>query len=205
MSELKNTILAKLQQSHPAIASRDLAEKLEVYLILLHKWNQAYNLTAVRDINAMVGRHVFDSLAILPWLNGPRIIDVGSGAGLPGIPIALAMPDVSIVLLDSNGKKTRFLLEAKRVLALNNVEVIQSRVDNYHPENGFDIVMSRAFSNLHDMLNLTEHLLTENGVWVAMKGVSPLQELSDINRQYRVEPYTVKDVDGERCCVIIKK
>ena len=107
-------------------------EGLLNYLTLLHKWNQAYNLTAVRDMKAMVTRHLLDSLAILPWLHGTRILDVGTGAGLPGIPLAIARPDLHVVLLDSNGKKARFLQEAKRALALSNVDIVQTRVENYH-------------------------------------------------------------------------
>lgn len=203
--DIKQNLLVELDRLHLDVPIQDLAEKLEVYLILLHKWNQAYNLTAVRDIQAMVGRHVLDSLAVLPWLQGPRLIDVGSGAGLPGIPLALARPDLQVVLLDSNGKKTRFLLEAKRVLNLKHVEVIQSRVEDYNPTQGFDTVVSRAFSNLQDMLDWTSHLVVENGIWLAMKGLSPNNELLDIDHSYRVEPYVVAGVDGERCCVIIKK
>ena len=112
------------------------------YLTLLHKWNQAYNLTAVRDMTSMVTRHLLDSLAILPWVHGTFILDVGTGAGLPGIPLAIARPDLHIVLLDSNGKKTRFLQEAKRSLALNNIEIVQTRVENYHADHKFDTITS---------------------------------------------------------------
>lgn len=175
------------------------------YLQLLHKWNHAYNLTAVRDIDAMVTRHVLDSLAILPWVKGHRVLDVGSGAGLPGIPLALALPDVQIVLLDSNGKKIRFLQEVKRVLSLTNVEIVQTRVENYHPSHGFDTVISRAFSELEQMILMTRHVIATDGIWLAMKGQYPKTELANIHYPYRVETYTVAGLEGERCCVIVNR
>ncbi|WP_131793425.1 16S rRNA (guanine(527)-N(7))-methyltransferase RsmG [Legionella brunensis] len=174
------------------------------YLFLLDKWNRSYNLTAIRDLDTVVTRHILDSLAITPWLHGTRILDVGSGAGLPGIPLAIYNPQLQIVLLDSNGKKIRFLQEVKRVLALDNVEIVQSRVENYHPSQGFDTVTSRAFSDLAQMLKWTYHLIGANGIWLAMKGRYPETELASINLPYQVKPYAVPGLDGQRCCVIIK-
>ncbi len=174
------------------------------YLSLLHKWNQAYNLTAIRDMESMVTRHILDSLAILPWIQGPRVLDVGTGPGLPGVPLALANPDLHVVLLDSNGKKVRFLQEVKRALALNNVEIVQMRVENYLPAQGFDTVTSRAFSELKLMLDSTHHLIAAKGIWLAMKGKYPEAELANINRPYLIKPYTVAGTEGERCCVIIE-
>ena len=179
-------------------------EGLLQYLTLLHKWNHAYNLTAVRDMESMVTRHLLDSLAVLPWVKGPRLLDVGSGAGLPGIPLALALPELHVVLLDSNGKKIRFLQEVKRALSLTNVEIIQARVENYHPLVGFDTVISRAFSSLHQMITWSCHLIAPEGVWLAMKGRRPDDELHAIHFPYRVETYTVDGIDGERCCVIVE-
>ena len=181
------------------------SEKLLQYLSLLKKWNQAYNLTAVRDGESMVTRHVLDSLAILPWIKGQHLLDVGSGGGLPGIPIALAHPDLEVVLLDSNGKKIRFLKEVKRALALNNVEIVQTRVESYHPVNGFDTVVSRAFSDLEQMIDWTRHLIALDGVWLAMKGKRPVAELATIKYPYRIETYRVAGIEGERCCVIVEK
>lgn len=178
-------------------------EPLMQYLLLLAKWNQAYNLTAIRDIESMVTRHLLDSLAILPWVTGQRILDVGSGAGLPGIPLALALPDKQFVLLDSNGKKVRFMQEAKRALKLDNLELVQIRVENYHPEQDFDTVMSRAFSELQLMLSLTKHLLAPEGKWLAMKGRYPDSELTSINYPWQVMTYDVAGTDAERCCVVI--
>lgn len=181
-----------------------LLPSLSDYLFLLNKWNLAYNLTAIRDLESMVGKHLLDSLAILPWLKGNQIIDVGTGAGLPGIPLALARPDFNFVLLDSNGKKTRFLHEVKRQLNLKNVEIVQFRVENYHPTQGFDTVVSRAFSSLEQMIQWTQHLIADEGIWLAMKGRYPDTELNEINQNCTVKHYTVAGVEGERCCVIIE-
>ena len=179
-------------------------DKLLHYLALLHKWNQAYNLTAVRDLDSMVTRHILDSLAVIPWLQGEHLLDVGTGPGLPGIPLALARPDLKVVLLDSQGKKIRFLQEVKRVLSLNNVEIVQARVEDYHRADGFDTVVSRAFSDLQQMITWTRHLIATNGIWLAMKGRIPDVELASIQHPYRVETYSVVGVEGERCCIIIE-
>lgn len=181
----------------------ELCAPLFNYLLLLNKWNIAYNLTAIRDLEAMVSKHLLDSLAILPWLHGERIIDVGTGAGLPGIPLAIARPDLQFVLLDSNGKKTRFLNEVKRQLALNNLEIVQFRAENYRPAQGFDTVLSRAFSSLEQMIYWTQHLIADQGIWLAMKGRYPDDELEQIKQKYRVERYTVHGIEGERCCILI--
>ncbi|WP_019215804.1 16S rRNA (guanine(527)-N(7))-methyltransferase RsmG [Legionella tunisiensis] len=174
------------------------------YLSLLHKWNRSYNLTAIRDMDIMVTRHLLDSLAIAPWIRGKRLLDVGSGAGLPGLPLALIQPTLQVVLLDSNGKKIRFLQEVKRALAIDNIEIVQTRVENYHPSLGFDTVTSRAFSDLAQMLKWTNHLVEANGIWLAMKGRYPETELASINLPYQVQSYTVPGLDGKRCCVIIE-
>ncbi len=197
---IKNTLnrgLDKLLLNH---LSTDL---LLQYLTLLHKWNQAYNLTAIRDMESMVSRHIIDSLAVLPWLKGSRLLDVGSGAGLPGIPLAIARPELQVVLLDSNGKKIRFLQEVKRILALDNVEVVQTRAETYRPSQGFDTVISRAFSDLSQMIAWTRHLIEPDGIWLAMKGRRPDAELEPLSFSYRVETYEVPDIEGERCCVIV--
>jgi 16S rRNA (guanine527-N7)-methyltransferase len=193
-----------LEQGVAQLGLISLIEPLFNYLLLLKKWNLAYNLTAIRDIESMVSKHLLDSLAILPWINGNRIIDVGSGAGLPGIPLAIAQPEKNFVLLDSNGKKTRFLNEVKRQLHLNNLEVVHFRVENYHPTQGFDTVVSRAFSSLTQMIEWTTHLIAEDGIWLAMKGRHPDTELREIKQNCKVEHYTVEGVDGERCCVLIE-
>jgi len=179
-------------------------ESFLAYLELMNTWNRAYNLTAIQDPLARVSRHILDSLAILPWLEGSRIIDVGTGAGLPGIPLAIARPQDTVVLLDSNGKKTRFLCEVKRALSLKNVEIIHMRAEQYQPAEPFDTVMSRAFSELNQMISWTKHLIAPEGVWLAMKGRYPAEELSQLQYATQVHSYRVPDVDGERTCVIIK-
>jgi 16S rRNA (guanine527-N7)-methyltransferase len=199
-THIEQALLRGMQQLKLDFAPDQLLQ----YLALLHKWNQAYNLTAIRDLHSMVTLHLLDSLAILPMIHGTRILDVGTGAGLPGVPLALANPALHVVLLDSNGKKIRFLQEVKRALALDNIEVIQTRVERYHPTSSFDTVTSRAFSNLKQMLDCTEHLIAPDGIWLAMKGRHPEAELACMNRAYRIESYTVDGIDGERCCVIVE-
>lgn len=173
------------------------------YLGLLEKWNRAYNLTAIRERDTMITHHLLDSLAIAPWVHGERIIDVGTGAGFPGIPLAIAHPEWQITLLDSNGKKTRFLQEVKRSLRLENIDIIQTRVETYLPSPGFDTVTSRAFSALSQMLSWTKHLLNHQGKWLAMKGRYPEEELHTLHQPFQVEHYSVPHLDGERCCIII--
>ncbi len=201
---LEPQITTVLEQGLRQLGCQAPSETLSQYLHLLDKWNRAYNLTAVRDMEAMVSRHILDSLAILPWVKGECLLDVGSGAGFPGIPLAIANPQLHVVLLDSNGKKIRFLQEAKRVLSLVNVDIIQTRVENYHPSHGFDTVTSRAFSELEQMINWTSHLIAKEGIWLAMKGRYPEAELASLDHPYRVETYTVPGLEGERCCVIVE-
>ncbi|KTD61178.1 16S rRNA (guanine(527)-N(7))-methyltransferase RsmG [Legionella spiritensis] len=193
-----------LQQGLSQLGLPDHSDALLTYLSLLNKWNHVYNLTAVREIPAMVSRHVLDSLAVLPFIRGARIVDVGSGAGLPGIPLAIARPQTRVTLLDSNGKKTRFLEEVQRHLMLDNVEVIQSRIENYHPAQAFDTVISRAFSDLAQMIHWTKHVIDAHGIWLAMKGRYPQTELSMIDFPYQVHRYDVPGLDEERCSVIIE-
>lgn len=176
------------------------------YIEMMIKWNKAYNLTAITDPVAMVNKHLLDSLAIAPYLEGERIIDIASGGGLPGIPLAILHPDKTFVLLDSNGKKTRFLQQVKIALNLNHIEIVHSRVEAYHPETKFNTVTSRAFTRLKDMLTLGEHLLAADGVCLAMKGRYPDDELSQITAthpNYRVKKLQVPSECGERHCVII--
>lgn len=196
-------IKSLLEQGLTPFGLNSLCDPLLNYLFLLNKWNLAYNLTAVRDLESMVSKHILDSLAILPWVKGNRILDVGTGAGLPGIPLAIAKPETQFVLLDSNGKKVRFLNEVKRQLNLKNLEVVQFRVENYHPDQGFDTVISRAFSSLEQMIHWTQHLIAKEGIWLAMKGRYPDTELNEIHQTYTVKQYTVEGVEGERCCVLI--
>jgi len=171
------------------------------YLELLQQWNKAYNLTAITDPLDMVRLHLLDSLAILPFLRGRRFIDVGTGPGLPGIPLAIAMPDRHFTLLDSNGKRVRFLFQVKVALGLANVTEIHSRVEAFKPEQGFDGIISRAFTSLAEMVTKTEHFLAADGVFFAMKGRFPEKELSELPKPYNVftsHRLEVPGVDGER-------
>lgn len=174
------------------------------YLLLLKKWNQAYNLTAIRDLPSMVTRHVLDSLTIQPYVQGQRLLDVGSGAGLPGIPLAIMNPSLDVVLLDSNGKKTRFLGEVKRTLSLANVQIVQTRVENYETSSLFDTITSRAFSELQQFIQWSQHLIAPQGIWLAMKGHYPQSELNGIIDPYQIHTYSVHGLAEERCAVIVK-
>lgn len=164
-------------------------EKLSVFIGLLVKWNTAYNLTAVREPAEMVSKHLLDSLSVLPFLKGDWVVDVGTGAGLPGIPLALACPEKHFVLLDSNGKKIRFVIHAAAALGLKNMEVVQARAEDYRPAEPFATVISRAFAATDDFLALTSHLGASGGRWLAMKGVLPDAELRGL-------PFGIPDGSG---------
>ena len=179
--------------------------KLEEYIKLLVKWNKAYNLTAVRDIDQMLEKHLLDSLSIAPFIDGERWIDVGTGAGLPGIPLAIMLPQQEITLLDSNGKKTRFLQQVKNQLALDNVTVVNERVETFRPEQAYDAVLSRAFASLADMLAGSEHFCAASGHFYAMKGQYPESELQEIKKPYKVLPITWPGNHFDRHLIIISQ
>lgn len=160
--------------------SEEQVEKLMSYLTLLQKWNKVYNLTAIRDPKEMLIKHLLDSLAIVPHIQGERLIDVGTGGGLPGVILAICYPEKEIDLLDSNSKKTRFLIQAKAELGLTNTKVIHSRVEEYQPEPLYDGVVSRAFAALEDMLHWTNHLIPTGGNWWAMKAQKDFEDLSKL-------------------------
>lgn len=171
------------------------------FIALLGKWNRAYNLTAVREPAAMVPRHLLDSLAILPYVQGPHVLDVGSGAGLPGIPLALALPAVAFTLLDSNGKKTRFLTQAVAELHLENVTVVQSRIEDYHPPHAFDSVVTRAFAAVAEVVAVTGCLCAPQGQLLLMKGAYPERELAQLPAGFELasaERLHVPGLDAER-------
>lgn len=167
----------------PDCARREL---LLAYLALLEKWNGAYNLTSVCDPREMVIRHLLDSLAVSPWLRERRLIDVGSGAGLPGIPLAICAPQRQFHLLDSNGKKTRFLFHVKTALGLDNIEVHRARVESFRPAQPYDAVLSRAFASLQEIATCCRHLLAPGGRLLAMKGHYPAQELASVAGQCEI-------------------
>lgn len=170
--------------------------KLLDYLALLDKWNRVYNLTAVRDAERMVSHHVLDSLAAVAFFQCETVLDVGSGGGLPGIPLAIARPELQVTLIDSIAKKTAFLLQAKAELGLANLNVVTSRVEDFRPVAGFDIITSRAFSDLKEFVTLTRHLLKPGGHWLAMKGLMPHEEIASLPDWVKVSANHVLVVPG---------
>jgi len=184
----------------------EIQQKLLKYLGLLEKWNKVYNLTAIRNVEQMVSYHLLDSLSVLPHLWSGKWLDVGCGAGLPGIVLALAQPDWSFTLLDSNSKKTSFVQQAVIELGLTNVVVKCARVEELQTEEKFDGIISRAFAETREFLSLTRHLLAAKGKWAAMKG-TPEQELQHLPDHVMVEQaiqLKVPGLDAARCLVILK-
>lgn len=190
------------QQLSAGIADLGLAlpkgaeAKLLAYLALLGKWNRVYNLTAVRDAGRMVSHHLLDSLAAVPFFDGETVLDVGSGGGLPGIPLAIARPELQVTLIDSIGKKTAFLLQTKAELELANLSVVTGRVEDYRPDACFDVITSRAFSDLREFALLTRHLLKPGGHWLAMKGLYPNEEIAVLPDDVKVSADHVLVVPG---------
>ncbi|SDH24983.1 16S rRNA (guanine527-N7)-methyltransferase [Pseudomonas flavescens] len=185
-------------------------QQLLAYLALLIKWNKAYNLTAVRDPNEMVSRHLLDSLSVVPFVveAGDNWLDVGSGGGMPGIPLAILFPERRFTLLDSNGKKTRFLMQVKLELKLANLDVIHSRVEAFTPERPFSGICSRAFSSLEDFSNWTRHLGDGQTQWLAMKGVHPDDELQALPADFHLAATHVLKVpgcQGQRHLLILRR
>lgn len=181
------------------------------YLALLVKWNATYNLTAVRDVEQMVTKHLLDSLAIAPYVKASRCLDVGTGAGLPGVPLAIMCPDTEFHLLDSNGKKTRFLFQVKTALGLDNMVIHQARVESFQGAGLFDVITSRAYATLADMFASCRHLLADTGSFLAMKGARPEQELAaltsaplKVSVQTQVHEVKVPGLNEERHLVSIQ-
>ncbi len=163
-------------------------QKLMAYLDLIQKWNKVHNLTAVRDPEQMVVLHLLDSLVVLPHIKAGRLLDVGSGAGLPGIPLAICLPDLQVTTLDSNQKKASFMRQVKAELGLENLQVVSMRVEQFQPEKPFEAIISRAFSDLALFVKLTRHLCAADGYWLAMKGVIPHAELDELHAKTGLEP-----------------
>ena len=203
-----HSILASGLEALSLSLSSEQQEQLVDYVLLIDKWNKAYNLTSVRCPKQMMVKHILDSLAIVPHLTGNKIIDVGTGPGLPGMPLAIAFPDKSFTLLDSLGKRVRFMTQCVHTLKLNNVTPIQSRVEALKPATPFDIVLSRAFASLKDMLHWCEHLVDSDGQFLALKGQFPQSEIDEVSDHFQVvntENITVPNLDGERHLVWLRK
>jgi 16S rRNA (guanine527-N7)-methyltransferase len=194
--------LLKLQLPAPY---RHLAPEFTQFLNLLERWNQAYNLTAIRQPEEMIPLHILDCLAILPYIKGPRLLDVGSGAGFPGIPIAICHKNLSITLVESSRKRVQFLETVKHALNLKHVTIWNGRIEHYSPETGFDTITSRAFSNLTQFVELTRNLCTKNGQWCAMKGQIPYEELKELGVSYQIYPYEIPGQNVARCCIVINQ
>ncbi|MFA5241643.1 MAG: 16S rRNA (guanine(527)-N(7))-methyltransferase RsmG [Sulfuricella sp.] len=190
------------------LALTDVQQRLLLdYIALLQKWNKVYNLTAVREPENMLYQHLLDSLAVLPHIGAGRLLDVGTGGGVPGIVLAIARPELDITLLDSNQKKTTFLRQACIELGLKNVKVECLRVDDYQPAPAFDMVISRAFSELGEFVRLSARLCRPGGILLAMKGVYPHDELAQLPTQFlrhEVVPLSVPGLDAQRHLVILK-
>jgi len=174
---------------------------LLAYVDLLITWNKSFNLTAIRDPHDMVSRHLLDALVALPYIMRGPVLDVGSGAGLPGIPLAITRPDLHFTLLDSNGKKIRFIKQVLITLQLANVDVVQSRVESYQTDVQFGLIISRAFSSLGQFIQLTRHLLASDGEWLAWKGeldAADVQEVSQLAHIAATIPVQLPGVSGHR-------
>jgi len=198
---------ARLEQGIAALGlnvSAEAVSRLLDYQALLERWNAAYNLTAVRDPAEMITRHLLDSLAILPYVQGDTLADLGTGPGLPGIPLAIVAPGRDILLVDSNGKKVRFLREAIRALKLEGVRAVQSRVEDVQGQ--FDCITARAFASLADMLGWGGHLLAPGGIWLAMKGKRPDNELPGVPAGFEVRAFhelAVPGLQAERSLLVL--
>ncbi len=183
--------------------SAQTQQRLLDYLALMQKWNKVHNLTAVRDADEMVTLHLLDSLVVLPFIDAKHLLDVGSGAGLPGIPLAICLPDLQVTVIDSNSKKVSFMRQAKAELGIANLEVLGGRVEEIASTRKFEIIISRAFSDLSLFISLTHHLLDAQGNWLAMKGVYPEVELAELAAKTgvtasKVEVLNVPGLDAQR-------
>lgn len=208
-TELEAELSQKLSQGLTELSldlSEDAQAKLIDYLALFAKWNKVYNLSAIRDPYEMLVKHLLDSLAVVKYVAADRLLDVGTGGGLPGIPLAIAKPEMQVSLLDSNAKKTRFLVQAKAQLGLDNVTVVNDRVELHVVDPLYDGIISRAFSSIKDMVDLTEHLLAPQGSWWALKSQGLQEELVDLPAGIAVAnswDLVVPDLSAERNLVCL--
>ena len=204
---MKAKLDSLLAQANIQVSEQQKDQLIEL-VNLLNKWNKAYNLTSVRDPQEMLVKHILDSLVVSPYLQGDRFIDVGTGPGLPGLPLAIINPDKQFVLLDSLGKRVSFIRNAVLKLRLTNVTPVLSRVEEYQPEEKFDGVLSRAFASLKDMTEWCHHLLSSDGLFYALKGIYHQEEVQNLNDIFIVEKVVSLNVPtlvGERHLVLLTK
>jgi 16S rRNA (guanine527-N7)-methyltransferase len=207
MAELLTTLRKLVAQTDLYLSESQLAQCVQ-YVALLDKWNSAYNLTSIRDPQEMLIKHVLDSLVVAPYLTGQHFIDVGTGPGLPGVLLAIYYPEKQFTLLDSLGKRIRFLNQVKMQLKLQNITPIQSRVEDHQPVPGYDGVISRAFASLNDMLSWCKHLPAPNGRFFAMKGAAVQEEIAalpDFVKVDAIHPLQVPQLDAQRHLVVLSK
>lgn len=203
---LKTKLIDLIKQTDLIITEAQIDQLIQ-YVNMLNKWNKAYNLTSVRDPNEMLIKHIMDSLVISPYLQGENFIDVGTGPGLPGIPLAIINPDKQFDLVDSLGKRVRFLKQVKFELGISNIQPIQTRIEDYVSKQ-FDGIISRAFASLNDMLTWCQHLPNQHGLFYALKSQSCENELNSIPTEFclqKIIPLTVPKLEAERKLIIIAK
>lgn len=206
-NEIK-ALLAKGLADMGLSCSSTQQSSLLAYLGMLKQWNSTYNLTAIRDTRAMLTRHLLDSLAVTPFLRGHRFIDLGTGAGLPGVPLAIVSPQRSFDLLDGNGKKTRFLFQVRLQLGLANIHELNKRVENHHPRETYDGILTRGFAGLSAMIDQARHILGEGGRFYAMKGKLIRQELAGVSEGFEVETVEklyVPGLEEDRHLIIVRR
>ncbi len=203
MSDLAEKLATGIAEMGLQIAPEKQQGLLD-YLALLARWNKVYNLTAVRNPLEMVTLHLLDSLSVLPYIEGGSLLDVGSGGGLPGVVLAICLPELQVTTIDAVQKKAIFMRQVKGELGLDNLQVVNARVESYEAE-PFEMIISRAFSDLDLFMALTQHLLAEDGHWLAMKGVSPQQALEALKVKSKVCPLLVAGLAAERHLAIIEK
>ena len=209
--DLREILVQGAKKMSVALAEPQISNLLS-YIREFDKWNKAYNLSAIRDVRQMVARHLLDSLSVVPYFftsthATDHVIDVGTGGGLPGIPLAIMFPEKKFTLLDSAGKKTRFLFHVKTLLKLENVSVENRRVEEFQPAQKFNAVISRAFASLQDMTEGCAHLLENDGVFLAMKGIYPHDELAPIADKIELLEsikLNVAETDGERHLLVLQ-
>ncbi|BAO00019.1 16S rRNA methyltransferase GidB [Candidatus Pantoea carbekii] len=202
-----NTLSALLKTINIFISDRQ-KQQLITYIELLCKWNKLYNFTSVRDPQQILVRHILDSIVVKPYLKGNFFIDVGTGPGLPGIPLAIVHPQANFTLLDSRAKKVRFLYQVEYELALNNINIINNRVEKFFTQLSFDGIISRAFAPLENMIKLCHHLLSDHGRFYALKGICTYNLFAKFSGAFVIEqihPLQVPELNAERHLIIIKR